>query len=152
MSFYFFSNQIARYRFHKKYKHLNSQPNDFDWVAYSMKNEDGRIRNDNPNGSIANISVKNTKITIILKHNNRKWTGEVQMIQSNFGTLIFKYENEFGKRDCAIGFYSEIGKIYDYLFFTPIHNRIYAMKPTDDGIIPKYEYDDEILIRERDKK
>lgn len=149
--FILFSNLIKRYHFYKKYKHLNSKQNIYDWIAYSMKEDNGRIREDHSNGSIANISIKNKKLEIALKHDAREWIGEIQMINSNFGILTFKYknENEFGKRDCAIGFYLESGKIYDYLFFTPLQNRIYSIKTTEAGLIPKYNYGDEILIRER---
>ena len=55
-------------KFQKRYKYLNSISKDkYDWVAYDMKKEDGRIREDDPNGSTVNISVKKNSINLTLK-------------------------------------------------------------------------------------
>ena len=59
---------IESYRFFKKYKHLISNQDKFDWIAFSMRPENGRFRQDNPNGSIAKVVVKKKTLQIILEH------------------------------------------------------------------------------------
>ena len=142
-------NFINQMRFHKNYKHLKSNQDQFDWVAYSMSKENGRVRNENPNGAIANITLNKRKLKIVLKHDNREWAGEVQMLDFGFGILTLKYskEHEYGKRDCIMGTYIEDGKIYDYLFLIPNTNKIFFIKKDGDGLIPEYDYGNEVLIR-----
>ena len=146
----FLDNNLKQIRFTKKYRHLKSHQNKFDWTAYSMSKENGRVRNESPNGAIASVTLEKAKIKISLKHDDRKWIGEVQMLGFGFGILTLKYENEheYGKRDCVIGSYVEDGKSYDYIFLIPDTNKIFSMKKNGDGLIPEYDYGNEILIRQ----
>lgn len=88
------NNTLEWIRFTKLYKNLSSNHGQFDWTAYSMSKENGRIRNTSPNGSIANVTLEKRKIKIALKHEERKWIGEVQMQDFGFGILTLKYENK----------------------------------------------------------
>src|SRR5690348_11202503 len=106
-------------KFRWKYSYLKSRDqNSYDWIAYSMKSDDGRIREDSPNGSMVNIEVKSNKIKITLNHDNRNWIGELEMKSAGYGTIIYKYtdKHEYGCRDCFIGMFLENGKNYDYIF------------------------------------
>ena len=152
--FTFLTSQIEKRQFLKKYKYLASQKNHFDWLAYSMRKDDGRLREDASNGSTATISVKNKRIQIILEHtgtDKRKWMGELQMISFGFGIISLKYtdKHEYDKRDCIIGSYLENGEKIDYLFLTSTRNKVYVIKKDNDQFIPEYNYDNEILVRER---
>jgi hypothetical protein len=149
--FIYLDNFLRKLRFIRKYKHLKSNRNKFDWISYSMSKEDSRVRNDKPNGAVANITLENIKIKIILMHENRKWIGEVQMLDFGFGILTLKYENEneYGKRDCIIGSYIENGETYDYIFLIPNTNKIFSIKKDGDRLIPEYDYGNEILIKQK---
>lgn len=117
-----------------------------------MRPENGRFRQDNPNGSIAKVVVKKKTLQIILEQvDKRKWIGELKMGSFEFGILTFKYEkeHEYGRRECIIGSYSENGKIFDYLFLIPTNNRIYTIQQSNDLLNVKYNYGDEVLVRER---
>lgn len=147
--FIWLDNFLKNLRFTKKYNYLKSNQGQFDWISYSMSEENNRVRNEFPNGAVANITLKNRKINIILMHDNRKWIGEVQMLDFGFGILTFKYENEneYGKRDCILGSYIEDGISYDYLFLIPSNNKIFSIKKDGDILIPEYDYGNEVLVR-----
>lgn len=150
------TNIISVCSFKRKYKHLKSIPDKFDWTAYSMKKEDGRVREDSPNGSSVNIDIKKGRIYLTLKQNDgRKWLGELNMDRFGFGIVSYKYvdKHEYGKRECFIGSYTEGGKTFDYLFLTPTNDKIYTIKKTgEDNLSGEYNYGDEIIIRERPSK
>lgn len=148
------SRLFSNWGFRCKYSKLQSAKDVFDWTAYSMSSENGRIRDSNPNGSTANINITRGKITVTLKHDDRKWEGQIKMLDFNFGMLTLKYENEheYGRRDCIIGSYIENAKKYDYLFLMPSNPKIYYLtNEKDNRSIPHYQYGNEILIRERDQ-
>lgn len=150
--FIWLTDWIESYRFFKWYKHLISKQDKFDWIAFSMRHENGRIRQENPNGSIAKVVVKKKTLQIILEQvDKRKWIGELKIESFEFGILTFKYEmeHEYGRRECIIGSYSENGKIFDYLFLIPTNNRIYTIQQSNDLLNVKYNYGDEVLVRER---
>ncbi|MCK4665065.1 MAG: hypothetical protein KAT68_19510 [Bacteroidales bacterium] len=145
---------ISICRFRKRYKHLKSTPQaSFDWIAYSMRSDNGRKRKEYPNGSTANIRINKNRIYLTLKeNNNRKWHGEIQMESFGFGRVNYKYENEheYGKKECVISSYKEKGTIFDYIFIIPTNNRIhYIEKMNNKKQTVVYNYGDEILIRER---
>src|SRR5690606_968476 len=149
--FVLITDYIKRWRFNKKYKHLKSAKNVYDWPSYSMKESDNRFRNESPNGAIANISLETSSINIILKHDGRKWKGKVRMLDYELGILTLKYENEheYSKRDCIIGSYTEDGKMFDYILLIPVLNTIFRIDNKDNKLIPKYNYGNEILIRDK---
>ena len=62
-------NKIRNCKNKKTFKYLMSKnKNDYDWTCYSMKEENGRIRNDNHNGSIVNIKhLKGNILSVKLK-------------------------------------------------------------------------------------
>lgn len=117
-----------------------------------MRKEDGRMRQEESNGSKANISLIKNKLYITLTHDNRFWKGELEMFGFGYGIVAYKYtdKHEYGKRDCVIGFYDENGKRFDYIFLTPVNPRIFKIeKKTDILSKVEYNYGDEVLIRER---
>lgn len=145
---------ISICRFIKRYKYLKSFKKDHnDWIAYSMREDNGRMIQDLPNGSTANINIKKKRIYITLvEKEGRKWYGELQMERFGFGILTLKYDgdHEYGKRECIIGSYEENGKMIDYIFMIPTINTIYYIKNIDadkQGVV--YNYGNEILTRER---
>ena len=142
---------IQNCNFKKKYKYLQSSTNDFDWVAYSMKKEDGRIREENPNGSKMHIVVKGGKIYLKLRQSDdRLWTGELIIQQDNFGIVGLKYadKHEYGRRECFISKFIENDITFDFLFMTPLNDRIYYIdRQEDNKLKAHYNYDIEILIR-----
>ena len=66
---FLFTELKERYVFFRKYKHLISKQDLFDWNAFSMLKDDGRKREDTPNGSTASVLVKKKTLQIILKDN-----------------------------------------------------------------------------------
>jgi hypothetical protein len=152
--FVWLTQHIQRLRFIRNYSHLQSRPNDaFDWKAYSMKEEDGRIRQENPNGSLVNIQLMKGQIYLNLKQpDSKKWIGELKFDSFGFGMVTFKYEtrHEYGKRECVMGHYLENGDTYDYLFLTPVNNKIYYIETIrNQNQRVRYSYGDEIFIRKR---
>lgn len=145
---------IAKCKFKKKYKFLESKSTDvFDWIAYSMKSENGRIKEETPNGSSVNIKINQGRIYLHLVQNDkREWHGELLMDSNGFGIVSYKYTDahEYGKRQCTIGFYQEGGKKIDYLFLSPLNDRIYYINNHGDKSTVVYNYGDEIFIRARD--
>jgi hypothetical protein len=140
--------------FNKRYAHLNSHSvNDFDWEGYSMAQKNGRIRQDNSNGSFMNINIMNKVIYIKVCHNSRIYNGEIVLSDSNYGVLTFKYEkeHEYGKKDCIIGSYIENNIIYDYFFLIPTTNNILSLKKQEiiDQYIVEYNYSNELFLRKR---
>jgi len=145
---------IKNLRFRRRYKHLESDSNIFDWEAYSMKAEDGRIREDVPNGAKMNIRVKRGKIylTLLQSQDDRVWKGELIIQQDNFGVVGYKYQDkhEYGKRECIVGNYVENTTIFDFLFLTPLNDTIYFIeRQADDRFKANYNYGREIVIRKR---
>lgn len=145
---------LAIRKFRKQYGHLESINKDtFDWVAYSMREDNGRIRQDNPNGSTLNIQIFRDRLYLkLLDIKDRKWIGELKIEGYNFGVVTYKYEkeHEYGKKECTIGTFVENGDTYDYLYFIPTNNRIYYIQKIDnDKQSVKYNYGDEIFIRKR---
>lgn len=126
---------------------------EFDWTAYSMKKEDGRIRENTPNGSLLNINVKGDKVDLILKQpDQERWVGELRFEKFGFGTVSLKYENrhEYGRRECVLGSFVEDGVTFDYLFLTHVNNRIYYIERQDEKKqTVTYIYGDELFIRSR---
>lgn len=153
--FVWLTELIRTRKFNKRYKHLcSSTNNEFDWVAYSMREDNGRIRNDNPNGSVMNLQIQKDRIFIKVKQiGNRISNGELVISSFDYGVVTYKYENEheYGKRDCIIGSYIENGDCYDYLFTIPTDNRVYYVKKhtTPDQYLVKYNYGDELFLRKR---
>ena len=150
--FIWLTNSFKHISFNRLYNHLNSSNDQFDWIAYSMKNEDGRVREDQPNGSKVNLKIKKGKIYIRLQHDNREWKGELIMHHNNFGIVTFKYidKHEYGSRECIIGEFEESGQKFDYIFLIPLNNKLYFLEAQSDGKQrPVYNYNNEILIREK---
>ena len=119
--FVWLSNKFRECIDSRKYRYLASpKGTECDWICYSMKNENGRIRGDDPNGSTVTIShEKGNILNIRLKQENgRVWNGKLTMTNKYVGTLSFHYENEheYGFKDVFIGEESEDGKSYDFLF------------------------------------
>ncbi len=123
------------------------------WTAYSMKADDGRIRQDNPNGSVLKITLQADKLLLTLKQTDGElWSGELVVNGTEHGIVTYKYDtrHEYGQRECSFGTYNENGQIFDYLFLTPINNKIYYIKKIDsDKQSVVYNYGDEIFIRQR---
>jgi hypothetical protein len=113
-----------KYSFMKELEHLNSLgENEYDWVCYDMRKDNGRLRQDSPNGSIMNVMIlKDNKIKISLKHDNgqREWRGELLMENKIFGTLtcgyINPFEHEFRFIKVFISEEIENGLSYDTIF------------------------------------
>ena len=116
-----------------------------------MREDDGRIRQDNPNGSKLSISIKRDRLNLILIHDNRRWNGVFKLESYNFGIVTYKYEreHEYGKRECVIGSYIENGEKYDYLFLIPTNNKIYFIDC--EKHVVKYDYGNELFIRKKDR-
>ncbi|MBP7399836.1 MAG: hypothetical protein KA954_09645 [Chitinophagales bacterium] len=158
--FILFNGWIESFRFFKKYRHLQSKQDKLDWTAYSMRPQNGRIRQDTPNGSIAKILIRKETIQITLEQTDkrisdpskyRKWIGEIKMESLEFGILTLKYEDEYeySRKECFIGSYSENGKIYDYLFLIPTNNKIFNIQKSNDSLNVQSNYENEMLVRER---
>ena len=147
-----FTFLIETFCFWIKYRHLKSSNNNFDWLSYSMKEDNGRIK-DKLTGAVASISLssRRKKIKIKLKHDDREWEGELEMGKFGFGLLSLKYKNEheYCKRECIIGSYIEDSKTFDYLFFEPIKYKIAILKQEGEGLVPEYVYGSELLLRPR---
>jgi hypothetical protein len=118
-----FSELFRNFRYSMKYKYLKSPIGiEDDWICYSMKKENGRIREDKPNGSTVTIPYeKGNNFTIKLKQNDdRIWIGKLKIVDENIGSLHFRYKNEneheYGFKDVFIGEEIENGKKYDVLF------------------------------------
>lgn len=143
---------VNRITFNKQYKHLASRDKgEFDWIGYSMRPENGRIKG-NRNGATANVSLKENKVFIRLRHNNREWEGELLMERFGFGVVTVKYKDahEYGKRECVIGSYTENGLTVDYLFLYPVDPQIYYLRQNENGdYLPVYHYGTELLERQR---
>lgn len=148
------SRLFSNLNFKWKYTTFQSKEGQFDWIAYSMSPENGRVRDQSPNGSKANIRIKNGKINLTIEQpDRRRWKGQVKMLDFDFGILTLKYENEreYLRRDCVFGFYLENNKRYSYIFImAPANHKIYYLSKDEKGqLIPHYEYGNEILIREK---
>lgn len=146
----FFKNQ----NFKRKYKYLeSSNDSSFDWLAYSMRKDDGRKREDNPNGTILNIKTTSGKLSLTVNEKDRGiWNGILRMKTPEFGTITYKYETdyEFGYGNCIVGTFNEDGKYFDYIFFVRATNRIYYLGKIDEGKYGvNYNYGDELFLRER---
>ncbi len=143
---------VKRITFKKRFKHLTSSDKEaFDWIGYSMLPENSRIKGD-LNGATANILLKENKVLIRLRHNDREWEGELLMERFGFGVVTVKYKNEheYGKRECVIGSYTENDMTYDYIFLYPLNSQIYYLKQIESGdYLPVYHYGTELLERPR---
>ncbi|PZR27321.1 MAG: hypothetical protein DI535_10870 [Citrobacter freundii] len=118
-----------------------------------MQKSNGRLREENSNGSVVNVKVNNGAIFITLKHDNRVWKGELIMQGSDLGVVAYKYTDchEYGKRECVLGNFSEYDSKFDFIFLTPINDTIYYLEPSGENMIANYNYGREILIRPRSK-
>lgn len=119
--FVWLSNLLKKFIDSRNYKYLKSPKGiEYDWTCYSIKNENGRIREDNPNGSTVTINHKrgNTLNIKLKQRDGRIWHGKLTMTDKYLGTLCFRYENEheYGFKDVFIGEELENGKKYDFLF------------------------------------
>jgi len=103
---------------------LESDPIDaFDYQCYDMKSSNGRLAEEDTNGSIVNIKVTdpfNLKITL-KQSDGRIWKGEVKLKTKNYGELFFIYESsqneiEVGRRECFIFQEYDIKNRVDKLF------------------------------------
>lgn len=141
-------------KFKRQYLHLQSSSSDtFDWTAYSMREDNGRLKSDEPNGSVLNVTLKKDRIYLKLKQSDsRIWNGELKVETFDYGLVTYKYENdhEYGKRECIIGNYQENNKTFDYIYLIPTNNKIYYIEEIERGkSIVNYNYGEEIFIRER---
>ncbi len=142
-------------RFKKRYSHLKSKTeSEFDWIAYSMREDDGRKRQDAPNGSKMNLQLDKDRIFIRVRQvDHRTSIGELTIDRFDYGIVTYKYENEheYGKRECVIGSYEENSKQYDYLYLIPTNNRVYYVHEhtTKGQHLVKYHYGDELFLRKR---
>jgi len=150
--FIWLTNLLKQFNFRRQYNHLESVSDKFDWIAYSMKKEEGRVREDQPNGSKVNLKIKKDKIYIRLQHGNREWKGEIIMHQNHFGVVTYRYidKHEYGRRECIIGEFEENGHKFNYIFLVPLDNKLYYIETQHDGKLrPLYNYGEEILVREK---
>jgi len=133
-----FAEIFRNCRLSKRYKYLKSPVgSQDDWICYSMKPDNGHLREDNPNGSTVFISQeKGNRFSIRLKQkDNRRWIGKLTITDENIGSLHFRYENEheYGFKDVFIGEETDNGRMYDVLFL----------------IGKSKDYGNEILLREK---
>jgi hypothetical protein len=150
--FVLLTKRFSRYKFLNSYRYLESKPeDDFDWAAYTMQKNNWRKREDRPNGSRVNIQLK--KDTLILKlrqKDGRIWIGELNFQSPNYGVLFFKYvsEHEYGQKQFYIGNYTEGEVRYDYIFISPLNDRIFKiMKINDVCSKAEYHYGSELFLR-----
>jgi hypothetical protein len=134
------TNFIENRKDSRKFKYLKSKDNNsFDWICYSMTKENGRIRENNPNGSSASIEYKKGKVLNfrLKEQNNRIWNAKVTMTSEYVGSLAFRYEKEqeYGFKDVFIGEEIENGIKYDTVFL----------------VGKGKDYNNEILMRESKK-
>lgn len=152
--FVYLTNFRNSLRFKKLYGHLQSDTDQtYDWTSYSMKKEDGRIRQESPNGSTLSIRLKSDRLQLLLKQTDTEnWSGELLFTGVDHGVVTYKYKSrhEYGQRNCFIGSFEEEGQIFDYLFLSPINNKIYYIEKIDANKEKAvYNYDDEVYIRKR---
>ena len=78
----------------------------------------------NTNESQSNASIKyieRNKLKIYVKHDERKWTGDLIMESENFGTIVWKYDSEkadehnFGFKRCYVWKDNDANKLFLYL-------------------------------------
>lgn len=142
--------------FRKYLSHLRSPDKDtFDWVCYSMRNDDGRLVESTPDGSVVNVQhIGGNRLMIRLKQQSdgRIWEGELKMETHNVGRLFAKYVNEHEYRfmDVYIGMEEVEGVKHDFIFTIPTKDNLYYMelKP-DNKITPYYNYGKEIFRRKK---
>jgi hypothetical protein len=98
----------------------------FDYICYDMQSQNGRIPEDNGNGSTANVLVKDRYhfIVTLKQIDGRIWKGELILEQKDFGRLLFRYEGdlefEFGQRECYLKQIETTEFRDDILFFKPL--------------------------------
>lgn len=119
--FVYLSNILKNIGDSRKYKYLETPKGiEYDWTCYSMKEKNGRKREDTPNDS--NVTINHEKgniLNIRLKQKKGEiWNGKLTMMDKYFGTLYFRYEDqhEYGAKDVFVGEEMENGKKYDFLF------------------------------------
>lgn len=88
---------------------LESSPmENYDYICYSMRPENGRLPNAEGNGSVASVKVIDKyNIQISLRQRDgRSWKGELLLKTGNYGELSFIYDSdveiEVGRRECYI--------------------------------------------------
>lgn len=122
------------------YRLLESNPIDsFDYVCYGMRKDNGRLREEQDDGSVANIKViDHYNIQITLRQSDgRIWKGELLLKTRNYGELSFMYESdteiEVGRRECYIR----------QIFTEDYREDQFYLKPLTD----KHAYGDELMTR-----
>ncbi len=100
--------------------------NNFDYTCFNMQPQNGRLPENNGNGSTANLYVIDRYHFIItLKQiDGRIWKGELILEQKDYGRLLFRYEGnmefEFGRRECYLKQIVTPEYRDDILFFKPL--------------------------------
>lgn len=114
------------------YQHLSSKDSEtYDWECFGMKLENGRIPNDQGNGTFVNIRylsentleyrwIEKYKDSTIKEADKRRSGGKIYMEKGNFGNLSFQYfkpgEHEYGFKKLFVIEGFENNEKYDYIF------------------------------------
>ncbi|MFD2554596.1 hypothetical protein [Sphingobacterium tabacisoli] len=112
------------------------------WVGYGFKNSNTN-EIEGENDSIATLTILSENvIEISVKHGDREWNGQINLITKTYGKLFFKYadKEEFGTKDCYIN--SEIiGK--ESILLVPTNNPLLSTENT-----PTYSYGKELFRKQ----
>jgi hypothetical protein len=117
--------RAAKLDFTREFQFLHMNSVDFDYVAYSMKSENGRIPQDDPNGSRAKLTVidRSTLILEVIEANDSKWTGYMTVKHRSFGEMSWKYTTcyEFGQKVFELETRTKGSQIIDTVFVQSTH-------------------------------
>jgi hypothetical protein len=112
------------------YLFYQSKPVDnFDYVCYNMQANNGRMPEENENGSVANIKVIDRyHFQIMLKQQDgRKWKGELILKNNTYGEMLLSYigDNEFEptRKECYLKQSKTGGFREDTFFLKPLVDR-----------------------------
>jgi hypothetical protein len=112
-----------------------------DYMAYSMRPVNGRLPQDQPNGSRARLTVidRYTLMLDVMESGGAEWVGYMTITHRSFGEMSWKYRtcHEFGQKVFELENEQDGGGITDTVFIQPSH---FSM---DHGI--------ELFVRKRHK-
>jgi len=117
--------QAAKLDFMREFQFLPMNSTNFDYVAYNMKSENGRIPQDDPNGSKARLTVidRSTLILQVIEANDATWTGYMAIKHRSFGEMSWRYRTcyEFGQKVFELETRNEGSQIIDTVFVQSAH-------------------------------
>jgi len=123
-----------------EFSDMESDGTDFDYEAYSMRPENGRSPNNDPNGSKANLRIidRNNLIIKVRENKKRTWIGFLSIKHRSFGEMSWKYENEyeFGMKRFFLEMVEEDNFVEDTIFVQPFE--------------PSKDYGSELFLRRRE--